>query len=842
MKTIDTNRRSFLKYAGLFASVPFVSQMLDKSTLLAAATNKFSTDLVLNGEVYTAAHWGTLKVKMKNGKVVSSENAFSGYAFNNMQTTVADLIDGKHSNRIKAPMVRKSYLEKKANHRELRGADEWVEISYEQAIKLVSDEVKRIRAEKGASGIYGGSYGWQSSGKLHSARTLLHRFLTMGGGFVGGLGDFSTGAAQVIMPHVMGTLEVYEQQTSWPLVLENSKVVVIWGANPLATLKLAYTVTDNKGLAYFEDLRKAVEAKKIKLICIDPIKSETIQFFRGKAEHISITPNTDVAFMLGIIHTMLTSGKYDKEFIETYTEGFDKFADYVLGKTDKTPKTAKWASKISGVSEKKIKDLAKLFFQNRTMLMAGWNIQRQHHGEQAHWMIATLASMIGQIGLPGGGFGISYHYANGGSPTTNAPVLGGINVGKAVNGENWKSAEEKAKSGAIPVARIADCLLNPGASLDYNGRVITYPEIEMIYWVGGNPMVHQQNLNKNIKAWKKPNTIVIHDMYWTPSAKMADIVFPIATPYERNDLSMTGDYSNLNIVPMKQVVPRMPKSKTDYEVFADLAQACGFGKEFTEDGKSEMQWLEEFYNQAYNQAKKAGVLMDDGNEMPDFATFWNANRPLTFAPTPEGEAYVRHADFREDPILNPLGTPSGKIEIYSEVIAKMNYKDCKGFPQWFEPAEWLGMKNKPAEFALISAHPINRLHSQLSNTSLRDQYAVADREPIWINPADAKKKRIKNGDLVRVFNSRGQALLGAVLSEMMPRGVVRIFEGAWYDPQDPSKEGSLCKNGCANMLTLDLPTSELADANIANTALVNLEKYKGKAPKLTAFMPPKGAN
>ena len=263
IKTINTNRRNLLKFARLFASIPFVSQLVDKSTLLAAGANKFSTDLVLNGDVYTAAHWGALKVTVKNGKIVKSGNAFEGYAFNNMQTTVGDLVNGKRANRIKAPMVRKSYLEKKANNRELRGNDEWVEVSYEQAIKLVADEVAKIRKEKGASGIYGG-YGWQSSGNLHNAGTLLHRYLTMGGGFVGGLGDFSTGAAQVIMPHVMGTLEVYEQQTSWPLVLENSKVVVIWGANPLATLKLAYTATDNKGLSYFEELKKKAKANQIK--------------------------------------------------------------------------------------------------------------------------------------------------------------------------------------------------------------------------------------------------------------------------------------------------------------------------------------------------------------------------------------------------------------------------------------------------------------------------------------------------------------------------------------------------------------------------------------------------
>lgn len=160
----------------------------------------------------------------------------------------------------------------------------------------------------------------------------------------------------------------------------------------------------------------------------------------------------------------------------------------------------------------------------------------------------------------------------------------------------------------------------------------------------------------------------------------------------------------------------------------------------------------------YQNAQKANVVMADGNLMPDFQIFWSANRPLVFDATLERLDFVRYADFREDPILNPLGTPSGRIEIYSEVIEKMNYKDCKAFPQWFELAEWKGMKDKPAEFALLSPHPSLRLHSQLANTRLRDEYAVVNREPIWINPADAKAKDIQNGDLVRVFNKRGQII------------------------------------------------------------------------------------
>lgn len=828
------DRRVLLKYAGIFATLPFVNQVLDRSMLLASGIKKFTTDLILNGEVYTAAHWGTLKLKVKNGKVVQSSSAFEGYVKNPLQSYTADLIDGKMTNRIKSPMIRKSYLEKKANHRKLRGCDEWVEVSYEKAISLVSDELKRVWKEKGGKGVFGGSYGWKSSGNLHNCRTLLQRFLNMGGGFTGAYGDYSTGAAQIIMPHVMGTLEVYEQQTSWPLILEHSKVVVIWSANPIDTLRIAWSSTDDQGIEFFKKLKESGK----KIICIDPIRSSTIDFFGKSAEHIVLRPNTDVAMMLGIIHTMLKSGKYDKDFIETYTEGFDIFKDYVMGQTDGVAKTAKWASEISGVDVAKIQELATLFFENRTMIMAGWNMQRQHHGEQSHWMLATLASMIGQIGLPGGGFGLSYHYSNGGAPTTNAPVIGGISLGKNTKKDIEWLADSSLVS--IPVARIADCLLHPNKTIDYNGKKITYPEIDLIYWVGGNPFTHHQDINTLVKAWRKPSTIIVNEIYWTPTAKMADIVFPVTTPYERNDLTMSGDYSNLRICPMKQAISPLYNAKSDYEIFSDLAKSLGFKENFTEN-KGEMEWLREFYNTAYNQAKQSGIMLADGSQMPDFETFWKNNRPIVFAPTQESEEFVRYADFREDPILNPLGTPSGKIEIYSETIAKMNYKDCKGYPQWFEPVEWIGMKKKPAEFALVSPHPSLRLHSQLNNTSLRNQYAIANREPIWINPIDAKSKGIANGDLVRAFNQRGQILVGAVVSDIVPRGVVRIYEGAWYDPENLKKENSLCKNGCVNVLTIDMPTSELAVGNIANTALVNIEKYQGKAPELSAFTPPKGA-
>lgn len=835
-------RRNFLKLGAAVSALPLIP-----SSMLAA--DKL-TALKKNGEILTAARWGILKASVKNGKIVKSAPwKITSKIPNTLQNTMADLV---YNTRIKAPMVRKSYLADPDNPKpELRGLDEWVEVKYEDAIKLVARELKKTREQKGADSVFAGSYGWQSTGNVHVSRTLLHRFMNLSGGFTGVTGDYSTGAAQVIMPHVTGSNQVYEQQTSWPVVLENSKVVVFWGLNPISTLRVAWTSSDEQGFKYFEQLKNSDK----EIIIIDPIKTVSGKYFEDKARWITPRPNTDVAMMLGMAQHLYSQGKYDKEFLQNYTVGFEKFVPYLTGQSDGVAKTPEWASEICGISADVIKELAIKFYENRTMIMAGWGIQRAHHGEQAHWMIVTLCAMLGQIGLAGGGFGFSYHYANGGAPTCAGGVIGGMNaasVGVVKDGKFLGLAQDQKQGGeaaqawlvntakvAFPLARIADALLNPGKTIDANGAKITYPKIDFIYWVGGNPIVHHQDTNTNIKAWRKPRTIVVNEIYWTPTAKMADIVFPTTTEYERNDITMSGDYSNMHIIPMKQVVAKQHGAKDDYQIFTDLckAYADGLAEAYTDGGKTEMDWIKEFYEGAASAVNANTAL---GVQMPSFEQWWEKNEPTEFYETPESAAYVSFEDFRNDPVLEALGTPSGLIEIYSDTIAAMNYKDCGAHPMWFEPVEWLGMKDKPAKFHLLSLHPYDRLHSQQNNTSNRKRYAVAGREPVLINTEDAKELGIKQGDLVRVYNARGEILAGANVNDDIMRGVVQIFEGAWYDP---NAEG-LCKNGNPNVLTIDLPTSELANGNISHTALVDIELYKHKAGediKLTAFMPPKGA-
>ena len=134
-----------------------------------------------------------------------------------------------------------------------------------------------------------------------------------------------------------------------------------------------------------------------------------------------------------------------------------------------------------------------------------------------------------------------YHYSNGGVPTATGGIIGSITAspsGKA-GAKTW--LDDTSKS-AFPLARISDVLLHPGKKIHYNGTEITYPNIKAVYWAGGNPFVHHQDTNTLVKAFQQPDVVIVNEVNWTPTARMADIVLPATTSYERNDLTMAGDY------------------------------------------------------------------------------------------------------------------------------------------------------------------------------------------------------------------------------------------------------------------------------------------------------------
>jgi len=376
-------------------------------------------------------------------------------------------------------------------------------------------------------------------------------------------------------------------------------------------------------------------------------------------------------------------------------------------------------------------------------------------------------------------------------------------------------------------------LQHPGKTIDFDGKKIVFPEIKLIYWAGGNPIGHQPQINAMLQALRRSQSVIVHEVFWTPTAKFADIVLPVTSSLERNDIASIGLFSNQGFVAMQKAIEPLFAARNDFDIFAELAGRLGFREAFTE-GCDEMAWIRSFYDTARRAAVARKV------QMPDFQTFWH--RGLVIFPIGQAaQSYVTYAEFRKDPGANPLGTPSGRIEIYSTTIEKFRYADRPPHPTWLTPGEWLG-SHEAARYplALITPHPKHRLHSQLDNTPLQQRRwnKLGGRAPIWMHPTDAHARGLAAGDIVRVYNGRGQTLAGLVITDRIAPGVTRMEEGTWYDPQKGGTLGSLDKEGSPNNITLDKGTSSLAQGPIVNSTQVQVEKHAGPAPAVTAYSAP----
>lgn len=807
------SKRAFLKGSAAAALGLSGLPLLARGAIAQAAPRK-----ILSG-----CHWGIFYGKVADGRVTEFIPWEGDPSPSPQLPGVMDSIYSE--SRIRYPMVRRAWLEQGPGaDPDGRGTGDFVRVSWDKAIELVAGEITRVRAQYGQQAVFAGSYGWKSPGKLHNCQTLLRRMLNLTGSYTNSSGDYSTGAAQVILPYVSGSIEVYEQCTTWKNLAEHCELMVFWGCNPLNSSQISWQVADHgawPGVAM-------MKAAKTKVLCIDPVRTETCKELNG--EWLAPRPQTDVAMMLGIAHTLYTEKLHNQDFLDRYTNGFDKFLPYLLGKTDGTPKSADWAAGICGLPAETLRDLARRFAAKRTMLALGYSTQRQHHGEQIHWMLITLAAMLGQIGLPGGGYGLSYHYASGGAPTHTTPILKAIDdaSGQASDGAAWLS-----QSGAvsIPVSRLVETLLNPGKTMQFNGHEITLPLIKLAYWAGGNPFSHQQDRNEMLRAWRQLDTFIVQDAQWTASARHADIVLPATTSYERNDIEQVGDYALSHIVPMKKIVDPVFEARSDFDIFAAIADRLGKGYAFTQ-GLSEMDWIRGIYESAKIESRAKGM------EMPVFDVFWDSNKPLEFPLGKEQADFVRHADFRADPLLNALGTASGKFELYSAAIEKYGYDDCPPHATWMEPVERLGGPSTRYPLHVAANHPQMRLHSQLCGTVNRQSYAIAGREPCWMHPEDARARGLSDGDVVRVFNDRGQILAGLKITDDICRGVIRINEGGWFDPANAREIGSLCRYGDVNNLTTGLSTSKLAQGNCGHTGVAEVERFKGSLPPVLVFSQP----
>jgi biotin/methionine sulfoxide reductase len=755
-----------------------------------------------------SSHWGAFSAYQENGELVVLPHPNDPDP-----SPLLDNIPGalRHAARVTQPMVRRGWLERGPGGDRARGRDEFVAMDWSEVLDRTANELRRVYDTYGAGSVYGGSYGWSSAGRFHHAQGQVHRFLNSLGGYVRSVNSYSAGASAVILPHIFGSYEQASRESvTWTDVVQNTDIVLAFGGMALKNSNVSGGGTSQH---LVRGALIAARRRGAEFVSVSPLRDDMPA--EAEADWCSIVPGTDTALMLALAHTLRIAGLHDPEFLQRYCEGYDVFEAYLLGETDGQPKDAEWAATLTGLDAGAIVALAHRLAGRRALITVSHSLQRAEHGEQPVWMGVVLAAMLGQIGLPGGGFAYS---------------LGALaNIGKAELAVPLPTLPQGRNpvGDFIPVARVADMLLNPGEEFDYNGKRLSYPDIKLVYWAGGNPFHHHQDINRLRDAFARPETVIVHEFGWTATARHADIVLPATMSMERNDIGASAN--DPLMVAMHRLVEPHGDARDDYDIFADLARRLGTHQKFTE-GRSSAEWLQVLYERTRQ------AMADRGDDPPDFATFWQRGE-LVLPLAPAGGGLLQR--FRADPSHAPLATPSGKVEIFSSTVAGFGYADCPGHPTWMPPSDTGGAT--PARsfpLHLVANQPATRLHSQMDFGGLSQGGKIRGREPMRINPDDARARRIADGDIVRLHNSRGACLAAAVVSDDVRPGVVQLATGAWYDPEFPEQDSSICVHGNPNMVTRDSGTSSLAQGCTGQLTRVEVERFTGNLPPIKAFDPP----
>ena len=424
----------------------------------------------------------------------------------------------------------------------------------------------------------------------------------------------------------------------------------------------------------------------------------------------------------------------------------------------------------------------------------------------------TLAAMLGQIGLPGGGFGHGYG-------SMNEPGLPPLRCRLPSLPQGLNPVQT-----FIPVAAVSDMLLHPGEPFDYNGLRLTYPDIKCVYWAGGNPFHHHQNIPRLRRALARVDTVVVHDPYWTAMAKHADIVVPSTTAFERDDYS--GSRNDPLLVAMPALTEPYAQSRDDYTTFAALADRLGFGRA------------------VHRGPHRLAVAGAHVRQVGRWTGFRRAVVRRVLAAGSAAAAHRARADAAGRLPRRPADPPAGHPErSHRDLLRRHRRIRLRRLRRPPEVVRALGVARRAPRGDAIPLHllanqPASRLHSQLDGGATSQRSKVQGREPIRMHPTDAAARGLVDGDVVRVFNDRGACLAGVVVDGRLRPDVVQLSTGAWFDPADPADPDAMCVHGNPNVLTEDVGTSSLARGCTGAHVLVQVEKFTGPLPPVRAHEPP----
>ena len=695
-----------------------------------------------------------------------------------------------------------------------RGEGKFKRLSWDEALDFIAKKMVELKSKYGPTAILDQAYAGTSYCVLHKSdqiEGLLARFLGMFGCRSNSWSVPSYQGTTFSSRTTFGTIEDGNEDDAFA----HSRLIIMWGWNP------AYTFHGGNTFYYM----RLAKQRGCQFVLVDPQYTDSAASY--DAWWIPIKPNTDAAMLAGMAHHIFSNNLQDQKFIDRFVQGMDagtmpdwakgqeNFKDYILGKSDGTPKTPEWAQKICGVKADDIRKLAQMYATTRpAALKASWAPGRAAYGEQYNRMAAAVQAMTGNIGILGGsaeGVGKGWQ-----SESVAYPYDENANI--------WYAS--------IKSDRWAHCVLNyPNVKREEVGLwprtdkldgVI--PNIKAIWWHGSDWFNQLTHINKEIEAVKKLELVVCQDSTMTPSGLWADVLLPIATHFERHGVALPWYKGHYYIHRPRAIAP-LGEAKTDFQVFTELAYRLEKLDPALKD-----------FGKRYNPRAERGYFDDpDTVDEAYLAAWWKDKVQAHQGVTMSWEEFKRRGVYKFEfaqPLVafreqveqgKPFKTPSGKIEIFSTTLAKITdwTKTQWGYaipaiPKWIEPFESL---NHPLAqiypFHMVTPHPRWRTHSIFHNIPwLRETY----QQEITLNASDAKRLGIRTGDTVEVWNARGRIVLPAYVTERCMPGVVVVYEGAWMD-RDAS---GVDRAGNPDFLTLDEPSP--AGAFAYNTILCNVRK------------------
>ena len=739
------------------------------------------------------------------------------------------------ADRLKYPMKRKNWAPG-GGDKSLRGKDEWVRISWDEALTIVANEFIRIREKYGNKAI------------LSKNQTA---FLAAFGGSMAIWGTTSSGAWPQPSKTMQATSGSWGDSCNDRLDYRNSKLIVMWGGNP---------IWSSGGSPTFNYL----QAKKAgaKFIFVDPFYNDSAMVLGD--QWIPVRPSTDGALLLGIAHHMITNNLQDQAFLDKYTSGFDaahmpkdadpklNFKDYVLGTYDSTPKTPEWASKICGTPPELIRSLAQQMATVKPMTFLSSSAPaRTYLGEQFVQAFLTVGWMTGNVGLPGAMVGDSQHSTRsyGGPSLVRSGGTGMPNIPNPLFNQPTYFGPDPANKEWYGMVwdEVWDAVITGKYTASVRGKLDC--DIKMISHLGLGAALNQStNLMRGIEAHRKVEFVVTASSFYTTNAKYSDVVLPVTTQWERDGGTTSGNPEML--IWYNKVVEPLFESRDDQWIESELAKRLGLDpmKIYPLSIKQ----------QAFNQVAGATVIKADGSGYEPLVTITDADitalgvtgKPQTgripimeykdkgvyqVARTPGDKlGFIAKAAFRQDPDKNPLKTESGKLEIYcpalSKVIGSYGWNTLPATPNYRPPVEgveatfdnWDAQVKGKYPLQLYTIHYARRSHSTFDNvTWLREAFP----QEFMMNSMDAAERGIKTGDIVKVSSQHGAVIRPAFVTDRMTPGVTTLGEGAWADIDEAT---GVDKAGATNTLDGGNPTGQ--GTQPYNSCVVQVEKWNGALP------------